>query len=239
MLRSMTKRISSFLIYLFLALPVQAAPLDSAAVSIDTMAVRGRHFDQKKINEFKANSDFRYGRPQEGLSWWERFLFGVIGFIIGALNFFTNTLIGQIVFYGACALLIIYVVMKILRVDVKDLFYRTNSGKTKFHLEEADLHEMDFEKLIEEAIHRKQFRNAVRLIFLHALKKLAGKGLIQWVPGKTNEEYLYELRNHPAGERLRILRYYFDYAWYGHFEVTEQTIAIIQTTFGEFNESIS
>jgi len=48
--------------------------------------------------------------------------------------------------------------------------------------------------------------------------------LIQWMPGKTNDEYMAELQQHPTQPRLQELRYYFDYAWYGHFEINDRLL---------------
>jgi hypothetical protein len=107
-----------------------------------------------------------------------------------------------------------------------------------FKLAEENIHELDFEKLINDAVRRKEYRDGVRLVFLFSLKKLSDAHLIKWMPGKTNDEYMSELRNHPAQQRLQELRYYFDYAWYGHFEITDQTFAGVHQTFREFDASL-
>ena len=75
-------------------------------------------------------------------------------------------------------------------------------------------------------------------MFLFALKKLADAHLIKWIPGKTNDEYLFELRQHASRSNLQDLRYYFEYSWYGHFEVTEQTYQHIKDVFREFKTKL-
>jgi hypothetical protein len=135
--------------------------------------------------------------------------------------------------------LILYVVLKIMRIDLRNLFYRSSASTgISFRTEEANIHDLDFENLIKEAVDKKQFRDAVRLIFLRALKILSEEQLIRWLPGKTNDEYLFELQQHPAGSRLRELRYYFDYTWYGHFEINGQTFETVNRTFNEFKALI-
>ena len=156
-----------------------------------------------------------------------------------AVSILTQTVFGQIIFYGLCAGLILYVVLKVLNIDARDLFFRIRaSTRIDFKLAEENIHELDFEKLINDAIHRKEYRDGVRLLFLFSLKKLSDAHLIQWMPGKTNDEYMAELQHHPAKQRLQELRYYFDYAWYGHFEINDRTFASVHQTFREFDASL-
>lgn len=237
----MTKLINALFFSFLFCLPASAGPADTVhRHGIDTLTVRSRSFDEKRLTEFKNDSDFQYGRPQEGLTLWDRFLIWFFTTLSRILRYFTRTLPGQILFYGFWSLIILYVVLKLLNIDVKDLFFRSAGyRKVNFKLAEENIHELDFEKLINEATANKRYRDAVRLVFLHALKKLSDAQLIQWTPGKTNDEYLLELAQHPARTQLQELRYYFDYAWYGHFEVSDQTFAGVRKIFTRFNENLS
>jgi hypothetical protein len=237
----MTRVINVFLFVLVASLSVNATPIDSVRSSHepDTLVVRSRSFDQQLISEFQKNPDFRYGRPQTGLSAFDRFLIWLFSWIARFLSFATDTIFGRIFFYGLCAALIVYVILKLLNVDVRDLFFRGGrSSSVDFRIAEENIHGLDFEQLINDAVSKKQFRNAVRLVFLFSLKRLADAQLIQWMPGKTNDEYLAELAQHPSRHSLRELRYYFDYVWYGHFEVTDQTFAVVNETFRKFNATL-
>jgi hypothetical protein len=209
-------------------------------ISNDTTKVAVRSFDGTTIQRFKNASAYQYSRPQQGLTAWQRFWMWVGLLVARFLYFVSQTVIGQVIFYSAAGLLILYVILKIMRIDIRNLFYRSSaSAGIAFKTEEANIHDLDFEKLIREAVDKKQFRDAVRLIFLRALKMLSEEQLIRWLPGKTNDEYLFELRQHPAGPRLRELRYYFDYAWYGHFEINGQTYEAVHKTFTEFKALIN
>jgi hypothetical protein len=206
----------------------------------DTAIVFPRSFSEPVINEFKNDDDFRYGRPKQGVTPWQRFLFWLAGIFNLILHLLTNTLIGQIVFYGACAALLIWVIIKLLKIDVKDLFYgKSGRSSTAFKLADEDIRAVDFETEINQAVTRKQYRDAVRLVFLYSLRKLSDADLIQWMPGKTNDEYLLELKNHPSRSQLQDLRYYFEYAWYGDFEVSEQTYKSVDTLFSDFKSRLS
>jgi Domain of unknown function (DUF4129) len=219
--------------------PVFSAPKDSIFhAKVDTLAIDHRAFSEEKINEFKADSDFRYGRPREGMTPWQRFLMWIAILIQTFLHYATQTFVGQVILYTCCALLILYVILRLLDIDARDLFTRTSSSKIDFKLAEENIHGLDFEKLIAQAAERKEYRDAVRLTFLFSLKKLSDANLIKWLPGKTNDDYLHELREHPTLPRIQELRYYFDYAWYGHFEVDNETYSGVKQTFQDFSNKL-
>lgn len=248
------KRISFLTFFFFISLWCFAqsdslsdsVPADTASIELpkfkiskDTIAFAKRGFSKTVIENFKADEDFRYGRPKQGLTAWQRFMIWLVSLIAAILDVLTNTTLGQIVFYGTCLLLLLWVILKLLRIDAKDLFYN-RAGKNSLILTGADnIHEVDFENELQLAAAQKKYREAVRLMFLFALKKLADAHLIKWIPGKTNDEYLVELRQHPAHTHLQNLRHYFEYSWYGHFEVTEQTYQHIQGVFLEFKNKLS
>jgi hypothetical protein len=224
---------------LLIGTPTFSAPKDSVfRAKVDTLTITHRTFSEKKINEFKADSDFRYGRPREGMTPWQRFLMWIAFLIQRLLHYTTQTFLGQVILYTACIMLILYVVMRLLDIDARDLFTRTSTSKMDFKLAEENIHGLDFEKLIAHAAERKEYRDAVRLTFLFSLKKLSDANLIKWLPGKTNDDYLYELREHPTLPRIQELRYYFDYAWYGHFEVDNETYSGVKQTFQDFTNRL-
>lgn len=210
----------------------------SAQVYSNDSTYAERQFSAKKIESFKADSEFNYGRPKQVESFWDRFIYWIFQTIAKIIYFSTNTLLGNILLYGGCIALLIYVVLKLLQIDAKNLFFRSSSTSVRVTALDEDIHELDFDKLIAQAVEGRRFREAVRLTFLHALKKLSDAQLIKWVPGKTNDDYLNEIRNHPTLPQVMALRYYFDYAWYGHFEIDSNTYTSIQNAFTEFNQTL-
>nr|WP_293834857.1 DUF4129 domain-containing protein [uncultured Arsenicibacter sp.] len=84
-----------------------------------------------------------------------------------------------------------------------------------------NIHEINFDVAIEEAVTQRNFRLAIRLVYLQTLKQLADKRLIDWKPDKTNRQYLYELMNTPFQQDFDRLTTRFEYVWYGDFPVDE------------------
>lgn len=223
------------------SLHAQEMSVDSLQkVENDNGEVTLRRFDTEKVNEFRNNSDFQYKAvKQEGVTWWDRLKYAIIQFIFRLLSLATNTVLGRIIFYGLCAALVIYFIIRFFNIDIKQTFYRSaKSSPSKLAAEEENIHEISFEERINDAYKRKDFREAVRLTFLYALKKLADRQAIAWKPGKTNDEYWRELSQHPARQPWQELRLYFDYAWYGHFDIDEHTYSEIQTVFADFSRKV-
>jgi hypothetical protein len=147
--------------------------------------------------------------------------------------------LGQILLYGGCIALLIYVVLRLLNIDAKNLFYKSAGSTINVSTIHENIHELDFDKMIAQAVEKREYREAVRLTFLYSLKKLADANLIKWVPGKTNDDYLREIKHHPSLPRIMELRYYFDYTWYGHFEIDSTTYHSIRNSFVEFNQTLN
>jgi len=159
----MTKLINVLLIILVTGLAATASPKDSVyVVQHDTTQIHHRAFDQQTLDGFREDPDFQYGRPREGLSLLDRAMIFIVMIISKILGFVTRTLLGQIIFYGLCAALILWVILKILNIDAKDLFFRSaKSSRINFNIADENIHALDFEKLIQAAIDKKEYRDAV------------------------------------------------------------------------------
>ena len=86
-------------------------------------------------------------------------------------------------------------------------------------IENENNHEITIESKIEDAIENKNYKLAIRLYYLFALKKLTDSGSIEWAPGKSNHDYYYELKRKAAKEHFSSLSRLFEYAWYGGFKI--------------------
>jgi len=81
--------------------------------------------------------------------------------------------------------------MMILKVNAFRLFYagadRGTIGSSVFH---ENIHELNFDKLISEALAQQHYREGIRLLFLKSLKLLTDRQFIHWQAGKTNQQSL-------------------------------------------------
>ena len=206
----------------------------------DTLAVNPRSIDESRLDELRKDKDFDYSQaPTVGESLWDRFWIWVAQFISYLLRGAVNTNWGRILLWVGSIIVIIMIAFALLKVDAFRVLFKgadATSVKGVFH---ENIHEMDFEALIKEATEKGDLRNAVRLIFLYSLKLLSDNHHINWQPGKTNHDYLDEIKTESLKPGLGDLSYYFDYAWYGGFTVSAPQFDHVNMIFSKWRTSIA
>lgn len=100
-----------------------------------------------------------------------------------------------------------------------------------------NIHEINFDTAIDEAVGQRNFRLAVRLLYLKTIKQLTDAGRIAYKPEKTNRQYVYELANSPLQTDFERLTSQFEFVWYGDFPVDEAQFSALRTAFVAFNRS--
>lgn len=98
-----------------------------------------------------------------------------------------------------------------------ELFMRSRKNALVYAIEEDTIHGVDFQGGMDEALSRRDYRSAVRLLYLQTLKRLSDEGCIDWQLYKTATQYIYEVRTAP----FRELTNHFLRVRYGNFEATE------------------
>lgn len=136
---------------------------------------------------------------------------------------------------------IIFVILKtMLGIDAR-FWKKTNSSKKiseKLIYEDEDIHELNLETLLQQAIENKDFRLAIRYYYLTTLKGLSNKELIDYHKDKTNSEYLFEIENKEMRTNFSYLSYVYSYVWYGEFSVDENSFKVAQNKYQSFLKSI-
>ncbi|MBR8709165.1 DUF4129 domain-containing protein [Bacteroides pyogenes] len=112
------------------------------------------------------------------------------------------------------------------------LFVRTDKKTPAYAIEEDTIYGVDFEKAIDEALSRPDYREAVRLLYLQTLKLLSDEGRIDWQLYKTPTQYVHEERT-PAFARLTN---HFLRVRYGNFDASEQLFDAMRTLQAEMKE---
>ncbi len=213
---------------------------DPVILSIDSTNVEVRKFDEGALNELRNDDDLNYRQPPTIVeSLWDRFI-SWIGRIIGWLfRGAVTTNWGRILLYAVGLVVLIVIIMMLLKVDALRVFQSgADKGAIDYRTFSENIHEMDFDALIREAVSKKEYRVGVRLIFLHALKILADRQQVDWRPGKTNHDYLAELKEGDLKTGFNELSFYFDYTWYGDFNVTENLFQRVSIIFDGWRKTV-
>lgn len=207
----------------FLGLLLCAAPSMAITPVQEAQPQEIREFDEDRIKELKESGDFDYVEAKQAPpNLLQRLWRFIRNFIASLFQAATGTTVGEVLLYLCLAILLIVAIIKLFSLDVKEVFYgSSDKGKSDFEFLEENIHDLDFDKLLANALAQNDFRLAIRLQYLKTLKVLSESQLIEWENGKTNYEYLYQLQQEKLRNPFKDLCYYFDYAWYGDFEINQ------------------
>lgn len=232
-----------FFIFLFFgAIQVHASVETKDSISkkievrLDTAKVELRKIDKSKLNTYSKDADFIYDdAPAPQLSLWDRFwkwFWDMINQILrnkvsgGAIKYFVII---------ALVALVVFIVLKIVGADLKIFSRKSKVVEVPYNESDDNIHEINFSEEIEKAISSLNYRLAVRLLYLRALKNLSDKDLIHWLPEKTNQTYISEINDPEKKREFSKLTHQFEYVWYGEFFIDKENFNTIKDTFERFN----
>ena len=199
----------------------------------DTSAVEQRSFSKSKLDELRKDPSMQYEQPSTvGESLMERFWQWLAQLLQSILKASVTTNWGRVLTWAIAIAVIVIIIFMVLKVNAFNMLLGGRRAAPVGHnVFDENIHEMDFEKLIQEAISQDDYRRGVRLVFLYSLKLLADKQLIHWEQGKTNHDYVAELKAGDLKNGLYDLSYYFDYAWYGNFAINRELFSKVNDIF--------
>jgi hypothetical protein len=206
----------------------------------DSLPSNPRGFDQKRLEDFRANPDFNYKEePKEAETLWSRMRRAFLEWLDRFFSAMVTTDWGNILAYGLGALALVFIVLRLLDREAVGWLAPARSGPLTATVIEENIHEMNFDELLSKAAAGGDYRQGIRLLFLHALRLLSDRNLVFWKPGKTNLDYLSELGNERLKPGFLRLGYYFEHAWYGQFPVHRQAFLTARETFEEWKRGLT
>jgi len=176
-------------------------------------------YDIKKILDYQNDSKFDYlsqfNNPE--YSWFDlvAMWFNRIINSIFSGKFERNVTTPLMIF---SFLLILVTVLYFLYKKRPELFLRSKkTAPLPYVVEEENIHKIFFEDKISAALQNRDYRLAIRLLYLQTLRFLSISGLIDWQLYKTPMEYLYELKNKEIRQPFRVLTNHFLQIRYGNY----------------------
>ena len=118
-------------------------------------------------------------------------------------------------------LLISFLVFLFLGNKSGILFKKEQLRKDSLEFEELSIQDTkisELELLLENALTQKNYKVAIRALYLLTLKHLAETSLIQLRENKTNYDYFHEIKNGNTKQLFKSITTVYDYVWYGEFE---------------------
>ena len=207
-------------------------------IEIDSSNVALRVFEKNFKSKYQ-NTDFIYEFKSKELNAWDRFkhwLSDIVNNIFNLSNNEASMNVVEIFLKTLAVLLIIFVIYLIVKAVLNQegswIFGKSSDKKIIQYTDiEKNIHQVDFEKLIQETIQSGENRLTIRYYYLWLLKKMASQEVIVWDIEKTNSDYLYEIKNLKIKEEFQYASYLYNYIWYGEFTLDSNTFEKAKTVF--------
>lgn len=213
------------------------------ALNIDSTVIKARSFNNPALQQYAKQKDFQYTEAPAGQSWWGRFwqwIWGILERIFGKIFSGPATwFLFKTILFILAAVGLAFIIFKILGIDVIKII-RGESKNIEIPYGESleNIHDINFDGEIENAITNRNYRLAVRLLYLRCLKQLSDAQLIHWQIDKTNTIYLTELADTKYRQLFGVLTSQFEYVWYGDFPVDGQSFQNINALFVDFKNGL-
>ena len=179
-------------------------------------------YDTEKIAAYQSDSRYDYLSQIElpDYSWFDlvaRWFNRLINSIFsGKFEEKVTTPVMIIIF-----LIILITTLYFLYKKRPELFMRSKKNiPIPYTVEEENIHRINFNKEIDAALQAKDYRLAIRLLYLQTLRFLSDNDLIDWQIHKTPTEYLYEITNQEMKQPFRLITNHFLHIRYGNYQAT-------------------
>ena len=205
-------------------------------IKYDSSNVEVRTIDSTKIKAYLKDKDFKYFEdPEYTTTLWERILEWIKGFFSKLFSFDPKGVTGDVLQYLLIAFAFIAIFYVLYRNEIKGLFSKNKSIDSIKSFETIeDIHSIDYEKLIEQAIENKNYRYAIRLNYIRTLKILTDKEFINWKPDKTNREFINELKVLDIKSSFVNLTNDFEKIWYGEHSINFINYSSLAEKYSDF-----
>lgn len=141
-------------------------------------------------------------------------------------------------FLWAIAIAVVLFIIYRLFLSERGLFAAPTKNK-KTEIEEEEVVSEEYLSLqLKEAIRNKNYRPAIRYLYLQSLSKMADKGWLILSPDKTNEQYVRELNKAQHKNEFARVTLYYEYAWYGDFVIADEVFTSVQKEIELFQQKI-
>ncbi|WP_422360123.1 hypothetical protein [Reichenbachiella sp.] len=201
-----------------------------------------RTFDQKKLDTYKTDPEFSYLHESQSSHWWDGAQEWLANILSDWFDDVTPERMGNFFYYlfrailwGLLLFAIAMVAYTLYKRGFFGVFSRKKHSIDPFYSElEDQVLETNWQELIDEAVIKKQYNIAIRLLFLQLLQSLNHSDLIVWEKSKSIRDYQRELADE-FKEGFLTLSQFYQYAWFGDVAIDELHFIKIHREFKSFN----
>ena len=203
--------------------------------SDEELIINVRLLSNDLLEKYKNDPEFDYdGGPEESEDWITKIKNWINQQLAILRSSKTYSTLLDYLYYGLMIAALILIIRGLIKADRRGLLFgKINSNEIKMIESEEDISQINFDELIAAAAERKDYKLAVRYLFLKSLKLLSEKELIELRNNKTNHQYLSEIKNNRISSAFQIATSRFEWIWYGDFPVDEKVMKSSQNDFNE------
>ncbi len=144
----------------------------------------------------------------------------------------------DIVLYLLLSAVLLFAVYRIIKDNDIQLFYRASRKRGMLDMGTATEPETTLEHQLQGFIANGDYRQAVRYLYLIALRELNDRGLIRMQAKLTNHDYIQQLKGKNAESEFRFLTFAYEKVWYGEFALGQEQFQRLHHHFEHFSKNI-
>ena len=219
-------RVVFILFFIFLnTLSAQTIQQDSVTVVLDDGPIVEKGFSEDLSQKY-SGEDFNYNENEEeaqnllgrAISWFFQQLEKLFGVdispeLLDVVEFLVYLLLTVFIGY--------FIIKLLLGQNTSSLFSRKTATVNPLTIAEEHIENINLDTFISDALAQKNYRLAIRYMYLKALKELSFHNIIAWHFEKTNNDYHNEIKDPLLKDNFKKVSYLYDYVWYGEFDLDE------------------
>lgn len=225
-------------ICILLLCPANGIAQDSLrTLPTDSSEIQVRTAEQAFVDSIARDEAFVYSQAEDPESLWSRIQRWIFQTLFAAFQNPWIRYFFKISFFLIFGLVLLGLINQLLNGNIKSAFSGVKSTQAvSLNTQSEAIQKADLDKLLSNALSRKGYNDAVRILYLKALNTLNEHGLIAWKADKTNHDYLNELKAHASYPLFSRLTRFYEYVEYGDFSVEEENFESIRELYQRFEQ---
>lgn len=239
----LVNKVSFIVFFIFLkGIAGQELPQDSITVATASEPFTEQSFSEDLASKY-TDADFNYdvveGETQNFLARAVSWFFNKIENLFGVKLSPDAYKFIEFLIYLLLAILVGYFILKmLLGRDVSTFFNRKSAAIAPLTSKEEHIESINLDAYISDALAQKNYRLAIRYMYLKSLKELSLVNIISWHFDKTNTDYYNEIENPEVKNSFEKVSYLYDYIWYGEFSLDETGFTNAQKDFDRLTQHL-
>lgn len=216
---------------------------DSTAIAMDSSKITPITFSENLSEKYEGD-EFDYNTIEgEAENFLARFLNWILKGLQDTFGITINPEIANVLEIIIYIVLICFAAFLIIKVLIGknpiSLFRKKDSVVAHIAITEEHIEKINLDELINNALLEKNYRLAIRYMYLKALQDLSIKKIIDYHFEKTNTDYYKEILDMNLKQNFTRISYLYEYIWYGKFELDENGYQSAKKSFDQLNTSIN